>query len=692
MSAAKPQAAGAALLLAGFLFAVPARAVELTESQQKLVDLRYRLLEAQAQLEFAEKIAGEAIPKEEALPELVDNPQIQNDLKTAFGKTHDERRRLLDALESRLNELHDSTRQRWRASTIASLSFQDEIAKAQAQYQFNWRDNKPPEFSLGWFGWGVVGTWVIMLAACIVLCAHELRLGLRRSRRIAGVLLACGGLFPLASCSGSQAKAAPAGLASIDDAISQTSKRLEETNRQLRLTQDEAQSKRDNVLRNWEALLGREAADAFRSEEEQAARQVSDLLQTARLTEMLAKEARENQSQVQDERKRLDELIETSRSKNTLHRWIRIGACIALVFLGLAPLLVVRKRIASRRREEARICPRCLARGTLKTIRSGATDKHGKPIVFLECSKCRFRFPSSHQKLPRISFPTVGIKSSGKTQWLLLVLDQISNGQVPVPAAVEIDTNQVAPQIKQLLTMLKRHVPPPPSVLSLPEPLSFVLRDADPWGPTQSLASLFDFAGKTMDEKIFDNEFRRRALRMNGFLLFLDPTQLEADPNEGTETLLDRQKEQVTNFYLDLCKELGVDDGASLNVPVAVCVTKFDLLVIPNCLGEQARPKIAELRKMKANGKVTLELLRKRSNLCRSMLKVIFKGWNVDGALRKRFGENITYFPLSSVSMIDAELGEKDLKKRTLAPFGLVEPFLWLLHMHGFCVFEDGSR
>jgi hypothetical protein len=195
-----------------------------------------------------------------------------------------------------------------------------------------------------------------------------------------------------------------------------------------------------------------------------------------------------------------------------------------------------------------------------------------------------------------------------------------------------------------------------------------------------------------MDEKIFDNEFRRRALRMNGFLLFLDPTQLEADPNEGTETLLDRQKDQVTNFYLDLCKELGADDGACLNVPVAVCVTKFDLLVMPNCLGEQARPKIAELRKMKADGKVTMELLRKRSNLCRTMLKFMFKGWEVDRALRKRFGENITYFPLSSVSMIDAELGEKDLKKRTLAPFGLVEPFLWLLHMHGFCIFEDGSR
>ncbi len=671
------------LVAAWFALASQARAANPAESRQQIIDLRYRLHEAQAKLEIAEKLAGEAVPKEETFPELVDNPQIQNELKTAFTISHAERRRAL-------KELHESARQRWRTATGESLNFQEEIARAQATHQFNWRDNEPPSFTLGWMGWAVAGSWLVMLAACVALCAHELRLGLRRSRRVAAVLLAIGGLLPLASCSDFRARGANAGITSIDDEIDQTSRKLDETNGKLQAAEAQARTNRDTVLRNWEIWLGKEAADAFRAEEEQAARQVLEILQTARLTEMLAKEARESQTQLQADHKRLEELIDRSRSRNTQHRFLRIGGCIALGFLGFAPLLVVRKKVARRRREESRICPRCLARGTLKTIRTGAYDKQGKEIVFLECSKCRFRFPASHQKLPRISFPTVGIKSSGKTQWLLLVLDQISNGQVPVPAALEIDMNQVAPQIKQLLTMLKKHVPPPPSVLSLPEPLSFVLRDADPWGPTQSLASLFDFAGKTMDEKIFDNEFRRRALRMNGFLLFLDPTQLEADPNEGTETLLDRQKEQVTNFYLDLCKELGVDDGASLDVPVAVCVTKFDLLVLPNCLGEQARPKIAELRKMKADGKVTMELLRKRSNLCKSMLKVMFKGWEIDGALRKRFGQNIMYFPLSSVSLIDAELGEKDMKRRTLAPFGLVEPFLWLLHMHGFCVFEDG--
>jgi hypothetical protein len=29
----------------------------------------------------------------------------------------------------------------------------------------------------------------------------------------------------------------------------------------------------------------------------------------------------------------------------------------------------------------------------------------------------------------------------------------------------------------------------------------------------------------------------------------------------------------------------------------------------------------------------------------------------------------------------------KDLDKRTIAPFGVAEPFLWLLHMHGYEMF-----
>jgi hypothetical protein len=45
------------------------------------------------------------------------------------------------------------------------------------------------------------------------------------------------------------------------------------------------------------------------------------------------------------------------------------------------------------------------------------------------------------------------------------------------------------------------------------------------------------------------------------------------------------------------------------------------------------------------------------------------------------------FFPVSSVGLFENELGVRDLSKRTIAPFGVAEPFLWLLHMHGYEVF-----
>ena len=60
---------------------------------------------------------------------------------------------------------------------------------------------------------------------------------------------------------------------------------------------------------------------------------------------------------------------------------------------------------------------------------------------------------------------------------------------------------------------------------------------------------------------------------------------------------------------------------------------------------------------------------------------------DVRGLVESYFGGQVMFFPVSSVSLIEHELGIKDLSKRTIVPFGVAEPFLWLLHMHGYEVF-----
>lgn len=69
------------------------------------------------------------------------------------------------------------------------------------------------------------------------------------------------------------------------------------------------------------------------------------------------------------------------------------------------------------------------------------------------------------------------------------------------------------------------------------------------------------------------------------------------------------------------------------------------------------------------------------------MLELMFRGVDIRGLVESYFGGQVMFFPVSSVSLFERELGVKDLSKRTLAPFGVAEPFLWLLHMHGYDVF-----
>ena len=125
-------------------------------------------------------------------------------------------------------------------------------------------------------------------------------------------------------------------------------------------------------------------------------------------------------------------------------------------------------------------------------------------------------------------------------------------------------------------------------------------------------------------------------------------------------------------------------------VPVAVVIPKLDLLPARNPIGPQAVPFIRTLvgELTPAHPKrTTLDVIRRRSELVEEMLELMFRGVDVRALVESYFGRQVMFFPASAVSLFEGELGEEDLSKRTIAPFGVAEPFLWLLHMHGYDVF-----
>ena len=195
------------------------------------------------------------------------------------------------------------------------------------------------------------------------------------------------------------------------------------------------------------------------------------------------------------------------------------------------------------------------------------------------------------------------------------------------------------------------------------------------------MVNLFDYSGEMRRFEIDTDEFRRRALLCEGFTLFLDPTQA----TEGSAGLIASQIDCLSKFAEEMHAIRGLAAEIPIDLPIAVCVSKMDLLVSRSSLSTQAIPLVTALRQSMTR-KVDLSLIHERSQLCAAAMAQMFPGWNVERSLRENFGGRFMFFPMSAVGLEEAELGIEDLGKRTIAPCGMIEPLLWLLHMHGYCV------
>jgi hypothetical protein len=123
-------------------------------------------------------------------------------------------------------------------------------------------------------------------------------------------------------------------------------------------------------------------------------------------------------------------------------------------------------------------------------------------------------------------------------------------------------------------------------------------------------------------------------------------------------------------------------------VPIAVCISKIDLVNKFNPLAGKALPWIRGLRDS-FDRPMTLKELHRRSKLCEEVLPVMFPGWDLTRELKEHFGGRFLFFPLTPVNLEEDELGQKNLKARSVFnPVGVLEPILWLMHMHGFAIFK----
>lgn len=365
---------------------------------------------------------------------------------------------------------------------------------------------------------------------------------------------------------------------------------------------------------------------------------------------------------------------------NLIAGFIGVGL-LALVAGGFAWYL---RGVSRRTRDLAQTCPLCLSKGKLATdeMQSGMVRCHNKILEQVENggvveTECEAVFPEMFRELPKLSFPTLGVPSSGKTHWLITLYTQL-NQATETPRSVEF-AKMSSPSTKAYDTKAEqvRRYRAPPKASVLPHALGFNVVDNDSLSRSNLFVSLFDYSGEVVQEHMkLDAWQRRRAFSADGYFYFLDPTK-EA---EDQAPQLDRFKEDVRKL-----KELRA--GQQLHSPVALCVPKIDLMTGQKYADPAGGDAVDHFyRKLADIGwGVDQQSILARSNLMRELRNTIWPSWNIETIIDDVFGGRYMFFPFTPIGLNG--MGEDwSTSDQPLSPVGIVHPLMWLLHMNGYPV------
>jgi Double-GTPase 2 len=632
-----------------------------------------------------------------------DPSAVLKELRPVLAGNYETVRNRLTALAPKAQARREEVQKDWAEVYRQRIAFRQYAEKQQAAYEFNFESGsqsgfKPHLFDAILLGWAVVAILIVLRMR-----GKEKRLELRRAQRgvVAAALLLSLAMLP--GCGGSSADNRPwivreeAELtASVKDATEAANAAVAAANKKWQAAVD-----------GWAKLVTApsESLDTVvQSEEKDIRDRLRKIDEETRLADRLAKDAEEQRAKLTDEKAKLESLVAGAKWRAVAAVVLRVAASAALLVLCFTPFWRSVRANRAAIRQAARQCPRCFRLDKLKVERRGKVDddepaslrgkssvgKGKKETGYVECANCGLRLRLSYLKVPRLCFPAVGVPGSGKTHMLATAYNNVQKGMAPTIATVQQAPSLGDKRFDQYIELIvESRGTAGGTVHALPDPIMIHVRDTDPSGSNTALVNLFDYSGELLNDKIDMSELRKNAVRMDGFMLFLDPTQLYGGDGKVT---LKAQLGKLKEFLTDMRDERGVAVGTVIPVPVAVCIPKFDMLLTENPIGGQT---VHFTRHMIENmnpepKETTLGTLAARSELVEQMLPLMFPGVDIRGIVEGFFGKQVMFFPMSSVNLIEGELGVADLSKRSaILPFGVAEPIVWLLHMHGYEVFAS---
>jgi hypothetical protein len=388
--------------------------------------------------------------------------------------------------------------------------------------------------------------------------------------------------------------------------------------------------------------------------------------------------------------KALDDQAEDTARYKRLRQWIRGGLGSALVGLVVSGGWLFYRGVRVRREASRDTCPLCLGVDHLEPAPDYGRRADGPhDVAVVQCKnvisqepyeQCDYSFMEIYRAMTKVCFPTLGVPQAGKTHWLAMLYWELNRGKYPKSVQFEKIRSQSSQDFDVLVEeILNSRIGTAATQRDrIPHPLVFNLQDRDTLGRNNLLVNIFDYSGEVTSDMGVEDYRRRRALEGDGFFFFLDPTY----PSEP-------QSKALADFREDIRLVKGIKAGRRVRIPVALCVSKIDLLAGKSFSLPGGGDAIAwfykELGRIDPTGEaMTWDVIEARSRLLGELRDTIWPGWEIQRQIDDLFGGGYLFFPLTPVGLDGA--GEADLSLRTISPFGLLEPLLWLLEMNGYPV------
>ena len=653
-------------------------------TENELVELQLKLLKQEAKVKVA-KWERDFLGVANRPP--ADARAPTRDLCDLVGKAFSEALENGAKFQPKLGTNREALEASWRQAAHSQIQFDEAVASLEKSYEFSLKAQTPPRFRLNRFDFAVFAWIVVAFGLSSVLAVHELRRSLRRSTRarlpggIAALFVV--GLLGLSGCRGSDSHSSEPDRKAAENELARLNAEAAELKEQLDL--------RHTVRINaWAKLLGDGTKlEALQKLDSDLLERVRSSAEEAVLEDLFAERIAKIAGLAEEQTKLID-MTHAAEWWLMAFAAVKVAGAVILGLLAMAPYRLARRRVAAERKADSQTCPRCLAVGKLSVQKVSRTSGEYTESTYLECKACTYRIARSHQHVARLCFPTVGIRAGGKTHMLTTAYAAIQNRMTPSPAAVQTAPSVMDERFRQYIELVLRHRGETGATVhdtGFLEPLLIHARDTDRWGPNGVLVNLFDYSGELVEETPLSQELRPRAMLMDGFMMIFDPTQIYGESG----VTLEDQIRALANFYQQMAEARGLPPGTMIPNPVAICITKFDLLESQNPIGGQCLPFIQQLDgplKPEPKQPVTLATLKARSDLVEQMLPLLFPGVDLGRLVREYFGTQMLFFPMSSVNLNADEFGRIDTSSRNPAPYGVVEPILWLMHMHGYCVLD----